>query len=890
MMKSTESIIRRLKVILPLLPVAFALHGRGAQVDFGAYYTALNTGQPWEAYSRTGPFADIVTRLPAAGGELVFWRGNSYLPYWKTKQGQWNFAEIIPRSGDGGEPMTDRANVYSHAAIIKNTPDQVVVHWRYLPNFTAGNPNGNLATTNFVDEVFTITPDGRVKRVVKKGTSRIEDWNDPLNQTTQVLQLNPDGVAELRRTNPEHAAVQTKVAGNPQKGPAGVTPAAWFKFDEGTGDATEEAISKASLPVAGPKTYWKQGVSGTALEFDGYNTVVALPAAQAPALAGGSLTLEAWFAIGAYPWNWVPLIQQGDNDGYFLGVDSHGYPGFRVKVDGVWEQLSVPNKPPYTDTNHLAVFRWYHLAFTYNKNDGRMRLCLNGREIASRKIGTGGVQTAKAEVRVGKAGILTVPTDGTHDTLLSNFGFDGLIDEARVYNVALSQSQLAESYAGYNPGPAIVAAPDMQLRRFPFPDTQGKFGAIYTNLPYYETWENLFRYGAYPDVVVGFDQLPTKFVFWRGVSYIPMIVASNQWFTEEFNETGFTPDAPGDCEPMSDKPCYDSHVRVIENNPARVVVEWRYRLANPDHHWANYDPATGWGEIADWFYYIYPDGVASKLMRCYSSKPEGWHEWDEQIAVLSPGQHPESVLCKTPVMTLVYGNGRARDYDWNPHPPKPKFAGSIIQMIHFTGPFSPFAIQNFNDGNIYKGERTWYSVFPSWNHWPISQINSSGRNASFPDRASHSSISHLYWPLYLDQRGTIAYQDNLLMEGMTDQSAASLTNLAKSWLSAPAVENISGGTSQGYHQPGRTYGFTYGPGPLSFQIAAAKDHPIHNLCFEIKNWESRTAASLKINGVSQTAGPNFRQGVNLDTDGTYTLIVWVGLSATSTQSFEIEKQ
>ena len=97
---------------------------------------------------------------------------------------------------------------------------------------------------------------------------------------------------------------------------------------------------------------------------------------------------------------------------------------------------------------------------------------------------------------------------------------------------------------------------------------------------------------------------------------------------------------------MSDKGCWDSHVRIIENNDARVVIHWRYRLENPDHHWANYD-ANGWGDIADWYYYIYPDGVASKIMRCYSSKPDGWHEWDEQIVVLGEGQHPESVVRKT---------------------------------------------------------------------------------------------------------------------------------------------------------------------------------------------------------------------------------------------------
>jgi hypothetical protein len=278
------------------------------------------------------------------------------------------------------------------------------------------------------------------------------------------------------------------------------------------------------------------------------------------------------------------------------------------------------------------------------------------------------------------------------------------------------------------------------------------------------------------------------------------------------------------------------------------------------------------------------------VMRWYSSKPDEWHEWDEQIAVLSEGQQPENVLKKKPVMTLVDTSGKSVDYDWNPNPPKPEFKGSVIQKIHYTGKFDPYSIQDFTDGDIYKGERTWYSVFPSWNHWPTAQINSSGRNACFPDRASHSSISHLYWNLYKEKDGKAAYQEDLLMEGMTDKPAASLTNLACSWLDAPSMINVSGGKSYGYNPAHRAYSLSFDNSPMKLQIAATKKHPIFNLCFEIKNWKSSTAkATLKINGNSIQPGANFRQGTIIDTDGTYTLVIWVGMNATSLQHFEISK-
>ncbi len=860
-------------------------------VTLEAFYTRKQTGQDWESYCRSGEVADVVVRLPAVGGELVFWRGNSYLPYWKTNQGQWNLDEWVRRSGDGVAPRPDRVNTYSNVAIIEDTPQRVVIRWRYLATFGAGNPHVAVHATNFVEEMFVVRPSGEMERTVRRGTEKVDAWNDPANRELQTLRLAPDGVREMNRRAGFVSAQTAKVPGSNIQREAVVRPALCFRFDEGASDQTTEEISRTSVPIAGHKSLWKRGVSGTALQFDGYHSSIALPAASAPEVSGEGLTLEGWFAIGAYPWNWAPIIQQGDDDGYFLGIESHGYPGFKVKVNGEWHQLTVTGKPPYDDANHLALFRWYHVAGTYHAERGLMCLYVNGREIARKHIAKGPVQTAKADVRVGKAGVLRIPTEGTHDNLASDFGFDGLIDEVRVYQAALDAGQIEQSFARFQPDQKVTTAPDMQRRSLPTYDTGGFFGARYTRLKYYETWENQWRFGEYPDVVVGFDRLPTKFIFWRGVSYIPMLVnESNQWLTQEFNETGFTPTAPGDCEPMSDKGCRDSHVRVIENTAARTVVHWRYRLINSEYHWANYDE-HGWGEIADWYYYIYPDGVASKIMRCYTSKPDTWHEWNEQIAILGEGQHPESVLRRAPIMTLVDAEGRATTYDWNPTPPKPDFKGKIIQMIHVTGKYQPFAIQRFERGTIYRGETTPYSVFPSWNHWPTAQINSSGRNASFPDRAAHSSISQLVWPLSNEQRGKVTFQEKILLEGMTDQPATSLMALANSWLSPPSIEKVSGGVSYGYHAGRRAYAFKYEAAPLRFQIAASAASPIQNACFEIRNWQSReTAAAVKVNGMMQPKGPDVRQGIHLDRDGTPTLIVWLGLSTQTATSIEIERK
>ena len=92
---------------------------------------------------------------------------------------------------------------------------------------------------------------------------------------------------ETSRKNPGLSEAALPVKGNSEKGPVVVKPTVWFKFDESTGEVTQESIPATTIEVPGHKTLWKQGISGTALEFDGYNTVVTLPAATAPDFATG---------------------------------------------------------------------------------------------------------------------------------------------------------------------------------------------------------------------------------------------------------------------------------------------------------------------------------------------------------------------------------------------------------------------------------------------------------------------------------------------------------------------------------------------------------------------------------------------------------------------------
>jgi len=864
-----------------------------------ACYTKVDSGLELEKYSRTGPYADIVVVLDT--GRLVFWRGSSYLPYWETQKGKSFVEEVIPRKGDGPPERPDKVNTYSRVAIIKDGPEEVVVYWRYLPQFGGKNPHTGVDATKFVDEYFTISPDGNVVRTIRRGTAKIDDWRDSANKIVQTFRLTPDGLVDKKIQCPSLSGKPETAKGTPVKTKAVGNPVAWWKFNEAQDDVTVESVSGQSCIVEGHKSLWKKGVSGTALQFDGYNSLIRLPAAKAPKVSS-ALTLEGWIAIGAYPWSWTPIIQQADDVeevllrkegpeafvtgederedmeepsddftfvlkkeddvGYFLGIDGLGRPGLKLKVGDTWEEL--------TSGVHLERKRWYHIAATYDKDTGKMSIYVDGKPAGDKNVAKSNIVTSNKDVQIGKGKPRRPIKPVRSNTFIDSYGFDGLIDEVRIHDVALNGSQISQSYKIFKPDQDLA---DMADRVLPEGKGTGKFGAYYDHLDFYETWDNLWRFSEHPDVVVEFDELPSKFVFWRGVGYIPMMVNDKgHWYTNEFNETWNTSGGQGCQEPMSDKESYTNHAKIIENTPARVVVQWRYPLIDVLHVTANYNEDTGWGDWSDWYYYIYPDGVAVKTMHLWTHGERN-HEWHESIAVFGPDQHPEDVLEKEPALMLIDLKGNIDKYNWIKAPPDDiSYRQKKIHIVNYRSDYDMFTIGDFRGGDIYGGELTPYAVFPTWNHWPVGQMPSDGRYASFPDRTGHSSLTHVELPTYKEDFGDRPYQEKILMEGVSNKSPKELVPLAKSWLTPAGLEVKSGCTSEGYDRGQRAYLLTAKGTKISAVVKASEESPVVNPALVIENWGEKDA-SLTVDGEKIECGKDFRQGHRRRLEGT-DLIVW----------------
>lgn len=854
-------------LLLPGLPAA----------DFYACFTKIDSGEDFERVSRTGAEADIVVHIGEVEGRLVFWRGTSYLPYWETERGRWSLPELVRREGDGTAKRPDRVNTFSHVHVVEQVAERILVLWRYLPCFGGGNPHTGVTPTSFVEETFEIRPDGRVRRTLRRGTPRYDEWTDPLNRTVQDLRLDPEGVHEVSCTDPRRSPPQPPVEGNPVKADGAAAPSLAWRFDDGRGNETRESVTATLRPLEGAGTLWRRGVSGTALLFDGYTTETGLPAEKAPKLEGG-ITLSGWIALGAYPWNWAPIIQQGDDAGYFLGVDGHGHPGFKVQAGSRWEEL--------VSEERIARSRWVHVAGAYDAESGAMTLFVDGSPVKRRVVGPGPVRVPPDPIRIGK-GKPRRPVDPVRrNTFEAEYGFDGLIDEVRVYDQALEPATIRALYEQLRPDEP--SRPDMEHRLLPEAETTGRFGARYTHLEYYPSWDVLWRFGDYPDVVVSFDASPSRFVFWRGPGYIPMLVNDReQWYSNEFNETWGRSGGRGCQEPMSDKEAYTNHARIIENTPARVVVHWRYPLKDVLHVYANWSQETGWADWSDWYFTIYPDGVAAKRMRLWTDGPRN-HEWHEGMAILGPNQHPEQVLETEKALILADIEGNATAYSWKDGPPRGvDYGGKKIHIVNFKSDYDPFTIGDFRGGNVYSGEVTDYSVFPNWNHWPAAQMPSDGRYASFPDRMSHSSLTHVRLPDYRAAHGDRPFQEKILLEGMSSESPRRLSVLARSWLQAPELLVDAGCRSFGYEPAERAYPLVATAESLSFRIDASDERPLYNPCFSVLDWGSHAEVVVEVDGEPREAGDDLRQGVVRDRGGRLQLLVWLRMEATRPAKFQL---
>lgn len=632
---------------------------------------------------------------------------------------------------------------------------------------------------------------------------------------------------------------------------------------------------------------WRRvpGVNGQALEFDGYTTGIWREARKVPRL-GNAFTVSAWVALNNYPWNWVPLADQSEHQqvGFFLGIDAFGHVGFGASMDGVWKQVA-------TDTT-LPLKKWVHVTAILNGDTG-LSILIDGKPSASLTVRGTFWQDVKASLVLGRVRVpqVSFPAWLSHPQDPIQYSLDGYLGEAQILDGSLSPEQDQASVARAEKPEGNVIPYEVLPSG---PAGRGPFGAMYASLKYTPSWDRLRRLGPDSDVVVRFDNSGMRLVFWQGTNYIPAWVTEDgKWYTDEFLETGGSGcGGAGDCEPMSDKQSRYSHVSILQSTEARAVIHWRYALAEArNYDGAHPDPRSGWFDWADEYWTVYPDGVAVRKQVLWSSALEAWFEWQETIVINGPGQRPEDNI-EPDALTLENMAGETATYHWEPktdqtfaYPKGPakldRPANANIQIVHLKSPQNPFQIvwPRKVSFDAYKGERS-YSMFEWWNHWPVAQVGSSGRPAVAPDRASHTSLSHIYWEPYARTSDTMT---KLLLCGLTGRDDANLLPLAKSWLSPPEALVTRGAPASIEYDPAQRAFLVEGSGsqpqgPLTVRFASTPEHPLVNPALVINRWS--TAASVRVDRDGERVVLPVRQGIEHHLDGD-SLVLYLELTATS---------
>lgn len=226
-------------------------------------------------------------------------------------------------------------------------------------------------------------------------------------------------------TNSALAVPLTIVVGSTP--PSGLVAA--LGFEEGTGTTAADVSGLGNNGVVSGATWTSSGKFGKALSF-GSGSIVTINDSASLDLTSG-MTLEAWVNPTTLS-GWMNLIFKQDNSSgvvYVLqgSTSPAQHPSFGGSFSGT--NLSAPSS--------LPLNTWSHVAGTYDGTT--MKFYVNGLLVASRPQ-TGPIATSTGPLTIG-------------GNVVYGENWNGLIDEVRIYNRALSQNEIHADMNVPNVGP-----------------------------------------------------------------------------------------------------------------------------------------------------------------------------------------------------------------------------------------------------------------------------------------------------------------------------------------------------------------------------------------------------------------------------------------------------
>ncbi len=192
----------------------------------------------------------------------------------------------------------------------------------------------------------------------------------------------------------------------------------WWKLDETTGSTAADAGPHGIVGVLVGDPEWTQGRSGGALELDGQGDYVDLGQDAAFDIAG-RITVCAWIKVNAFDADWQTIIAKGDTAWRLSRGEGNN---LHFACTGLWPEW-------VHGATRVDDGQWHHVAGLYDSTE--LRLYVDGKLDASART-SGHINVNTHSVYIGE----NAEEPGRE--------WNGVIDDVRIYNYALSEAQIRE--------------------------------------------------------------------------------------------------------------------------------------------------------------------------------------------------------------------------------------------------------------------------------------------------------------------------------------------------------------------------------------------------------------------------------------------------------------
>lgn len=192
----------------------------------------------------------------------------------------------------------------------------------------------------------------------------------------------------------------------------------YWQFDENTGTMAADAQNLNPGTISGAE--WVPGISGSALDYNGDNGQTLVQNSESLNITGNSISHSLWFKLDHVGDDGAFLFQRMK---YIVRIDSLGKMTFGL-YNPNWSYATIGWYDRIIDTD------WHYLVTTYDGEE--LKMYLDG-VLMDTKESDGNINSSSSDIYIGNQSSI-------------NF-FDGLIDEAAIYNRALTAGEVSQIYS-----------------------------------------------------------------------------------------------------------------------------------------------------------------------------------------------------------------------------------------------------------------------------------------------------------------------------------------------------------------------------------------------------------------------------------------------------------